>query len=96
MKISVNYYDFRQAFEGLRPNNFSSEGLRALFDYLEEYEQDCGEELELDVIALCCEYTEWEDKKEFKSCYPNIKFKDIHDYCQFIDIDGTRFITNQF
>jgi hypothetical protein len=68
MKISLDYRDFRQAFEGLRQNDFSSEGLRALFDYLEEYEQDCEEELELDAISLCCEYTEWEDKKEFKSC----------------------------
>ena len=30
---------------------------RSLFDYLEDLEQDCGEELELDVIALCCDYS---------------------------------------
>jgi hypothetical protein len=39
MKTSVNYYDFRQAFEGLRPDNFSSEGLQVLFNHLEQCEQ---------------------------------------------------------
>jgi len=29
-----------------------------LFDYLEEYEESTGEEIELDVVALCCEYYE--------------------------------------
>ena len=29
-----------------------------LFDYFEEYEKDTGEELELDVIAICCDFSE--------------------------------------
>ena len=96
MKTSVNFYNFRQAFEAIRPDNFSSDGLRALFEYLEEYEQDCGEEIELDVIAICCDFTEWENKKEFKQYHPSIKFKDIQDHTIFIDVDGTRFITTNF
>ena len=56
MKQSVNEYDFLKAFKECRPNNFSRAGLFALYDYLEQYEDDTGEEIELDVIALCCEY----------------------------------------
>ena len=41
-----------------RMDNFSREGLELLFEYLEEYEDSCGVEVELDVIALCCEYSE--------------------------------------
>ena len=59
MKETVTYYTFRDAFRAYdRLNNFTSDGLRVLFDDLEQWEKDCGEELELDVIAFCCEYTE--------------------------------------
>jgi hypothetical protein len=58
MKTTVNIYQFRNEFQSIRPNNFSYEGLGILFDYLEELENDTGEELELDVIALCCDYNE--------------------------------------
>ena len=58
MKQTVNFYTFQQAFEALRPENFSYEGLTTLFDYLEQYEQDSGTELELDVIGLCCDFAE--------------------------------------
>ena len=59
MKTTVNFSYFVDAFKKLgRDHNFTSEGLRLLFDYLEEVEQSTGEELELDVIALCCEYDE--------------------------------------
>ena len=59
MKTTVCFYTFLEAFERCdRANQFSREGLGVLFDYLEQYEEDTGEEIELDVIALCCEYCE--------------------------------------
>lgn len=64
MKTTVSRYDFERAFaDANRKENFSYEGLGLLFDYLEELEADTGQELELDVIALCCEYSEddWAD-----------------------------------
>ena len=58
MKTTVSVYDFRDAFQKCRPDNFSYEGLTVLFDYLEEYEDSTGEELELDVIGICCDFSE--------------------------------------
>jgi hypothetical protein len=59
MKTTVSRYDFERAFvDANRKENFSYEGLNALFDYLEDYEEQTGEEIELDVIALCCDYSE--------------------------------------
>lgn len=61
MKQSVNSTDFHSAFQDMgRGDEFSYNGRKALFEYLEEYEQDTGEEIELDVIALCCDYSEHE------------------------------------
>ena len=59
MKQTVNIYQFRDAFQAQRPNQFSYSALSALFDYLEELERDTGEEIELDVISLCCEWSEY-------------------------------------
>ena len=59
MKQTLNQESFVQAFEDMfRAKQFSRQGLIALFDYFEQYEQDTGEQLELDVIAICCEYSE--------------------------------------
>ena len=59
MKTTINFSAFVDAFRSMnRMGNFSHEGLEALFDYLEQYEQDGGEEIELDVIGLCCDYAE--------------------------------------
>lgn len=59
MKTTVSRYDFERAFaDAGRKDQFSYEGLKALFDYLEDYEEQTGEEIELDVIALCCDYNE--------------------------------------
>ena len=59
MKTSINKYDFRDAFQKAgRGNNFSYAALGLLFDYLEACEYSTGEEKELDVIAICCEFSE--------------------------------------
>ena len=54
-----NVYQFREAFRlAERMDQFSYEGLEVLFDYLEELSEDTGEPIELDTVALCCEYYE--------------------------------------
>jgi len=58
MKENVNFCDFTDRFNAIRPDNFSYDGLKALYEWLEQYEDDTGEEIELDVIALCCDYSE--------------------------------------
>lgn len=54
MKKTINVSDFRDAFQNCRPDNFSYDGLGRLFDYFEEIDS----EMELDVIAICCEWQE--------------------------------------
>ena len=59
MKQTINLHTFRDAFYKMgRKDQFSYEGLEILFNYLEEVAQDSGEAIELDVIALCCDYAE--------------------------------------
>lgn len=56
---TLNVYQFREAFRiAGRNDQFSYEGLECLFDYLEEYSDSIGEPFELDVIAICCDFSE--------------------------------------
>ena len=60
MKQTVTRSGFAQAFHNAnRGDNFSHAGLDALYDYLTELESDTGEEYELDVIALCGDFSEY-------------------------------------
>jgi hypothetical protein len=78
MKQTVNNTDFHSAFGYMdRLNNFTYEARNALFDYLEQLEEDTGVEYELDVIALCCEYSQdtWQNVADNY----NIDLSDIED-----------------
>jgi histidinol dehydrogenase len=96
---TVNRYAFEDAFKSYdRDTNFSYEGKKALFDYLEELEESTGEQIELDVIALCCEYTEYENLEELKKNYNNIEtMEELENNTTVIKIEGTdRFIIQQY
>jgi hypothetical protein len=56
MHIAINSaYQFQNEFKAHgRGNQFSYDGLKLLFDYLEEIDSAS----ELDVIGLCCDYSE--------------------------------------
>ena len=68
MKQQVNFSQFIDAFRDYgRHDQFTYQAKRALFDWIEEMDDDCGTESELDVVALCCEFSEIEeDDKEYQ------------------------------
>ena len=68
MKEYVNKYTFRNRFRSSDnyANQFSTKGLDALFEYIEQVEDDIGEEFEFDMIGICCDYTEYDDFEQFK------------------------------
>ena len=84
MKQTINQYDFTEAFRNIRPDNFSYQGLIALFDYFEEYEDDIGEEIELDVIAICCEFSEYDSATECTKEISNEQFENEDDALEYL------------
>ena len=65
--ITIN--DFIRAFEQMgRAKAWSIAGLTALFDHLEECE-DPNRPMELDVVGIDCEFTEYADINELKNDY---------------------------
>jgi len=69
MKKTISFYEFQNEFQDCRPDNFSYDGLKALFDYLEDFSENCDIEIELDVIAICCEFSEYETAMEAAKNY---------------------------
>lgn len=61
MYISINTASqFMDAFENMgRGDQFSYEALEALFEYYNEMD-----DYELDVIEICCDWTEYESEEE--------------------------------
>ena len=94
----INEYDFIKDFEQVRPDNFSRAGLSALYEYLEQYEEDTGEQIELDVIAICCEYAEYESLEEFQEDYGDDyqSIDEIEQVTTVIPVDDSGFIILQF
>ena len=82
MKTTVNFSDFVDGFTKLefRKDQFSYDGLKLIFDYLESFEED-GDEIEFDPVGICCIYTEY-TPHEFNSDYgANFKtLQEIEDY----------------
>lgn len=97
MKQTVTEYDFHRAFyEYDRQDQFSPKGRTALFEWLE----GCGEDVELDVIALCCEFTEYENLAEFHKNYTDTDtypdLDTIADYTAVIPVGAEGFIIMAF
>ena len=61
MKQTITLSMFRDAFQSVRPDNFSYEGLEVLFDWFIEMEESGEPEFELDVIGICCGFSEQTD-----------------------------------
>lgn len=84
MKKTITKQDFINEFENsYRKENFSYQGLEKLFDYFEQFETETGEQIELDIIAICCDFVEFENINELKKEYeiPSyLSFEKIFDY----------------
>ena len=106
MKQTINDFQFRDAFIRMdRKENFSYTGLTALYDYLTDLEDDIGEELELDVIALCCDYSEHdlEDLQREFGDYEGETWEDMEEAIQWLEdrttvipVDDDRVIVQVF
>lgn len=79
MKITLKSgYDLQEQFAAMNRDYFSIDGYDALLEYYDEIDPA----IELDVIAICCEATEYSNSSLYD-------FQDlINDYCQYYDMDN--------
>jgi len=96
MKQTIYFQQFKQAFHDYgRGNQFSYDGLKALYDMLTDFEESTGLEMELDVIELCCDYTEYKDMEELQQSYPDIEtVEDLQDETWVVEFEGGMIVRN--
>jgi hypothetical protein len=96
MKQSVSREEFVRAFDEMnRGDNFSALGRRKLFDYLTELEEDTGSEIELDVIAICCDFSE-ESLSDVLKNYSLESIDELRDNTTVIEVDDETVIYQNY
>jgi hypothetical protein len=100
MKTTIELHDFIHC--DVLKDNFSYDGRVALFEYLEQYEQDCGIELDFDPIAIRCEFTEYSNLSDVANYYEDLqeveeeeKLEWLQDRTQVIEFE-TGIILHEF
>jgi len=69
--------------------SWTYEDAGALYDYYEQYSDDTGEDVELDRVALRCEWTRADSIDEVIEDYDDIEsLEDLQDNTQVIEHDG--------
>ena len=71
-----------------RRSHFSRPALHALYEYLDEASNDMGEDIELDVVGICCEWSEYKDIEAVKEDYEIEGLSDLQDSTTVVEFDG--------
>jgi len=79
-------------------NYFSYDGLSTLYDYFDDIGYSDEPSFELDVIGICCEFTEYENLEEMLSDYPDdyASLKDIENATLVLPTESGGFVIQQF
>jgi len=95
MVKQLNFEYFRKEFYDYgRENQFSLNGLKALYDFMLEYEETTGITYKLDVIGLCTEFTEYGSIEDVKKAYGIEEWEDLSNYTLYQVFDDGVIIQN--
>ena len=84
---TINEYEFTQDLLNDEYANWSYDGTKALFDYLTELEEDTGEQIEFNRVALRCDFSEYDNLEDILSQYDGINtLEDLQDNTIVIEI----------
>jgi len=88
MYTRVSEHEFVNAFDAMgREDNFSRKGRKVLFEHMEALEEELGEEIEFDPIAICCDFSEFETMKEVLDNYGLDCVTELYDNTEVIEFD---------
>jgi len=71
-----------------RRSHFSRPALHALYEFLDEASNGLGEDIELDVVGLCCEWAEYKDMEAVKEDYEIKNLSDLQDQTTVVEFGG--------
>lgn len=74
----ITFSQFYDSFNGDRKDSFSYYGSKALYDYLVDLYSDADQPYKLDVVELCCTYSEYDSLEDFNRDY-NREYENVDD-----------------
>ncbi len=100
MKKTVSEISFIEEFKLCgREEQFTRSGLSCLYEYLNSFEEDTGEEIEFDVVAICCDFCEYGSEQELLESFSG-DYSSIEEYEQdgnlVIRVPGGGFIISNY
>jgi len=105
MKTIITSHSFIESFRLCgRQDQFTRPALEALFQYLEQVEEDTDTEITLDPIAICCEWAEYSSIMEaandngFRGVAGDSEahaLDYLHEHTQVIKFDGGIVVFNR-
>lgn len=69
MKETINKYEIADRLSQDRNSSFTYSGAMALAEYLEDLEEDLGEELEFCKVAIRCDFSQYESLIDWATDY---------------------------
>ncbi len=98
MKATIYESDFTH--NPMLEDNFTYLARVALFEHLEQLEEDLGEQWDFDPIAIRCDFTEYKNIQDFWQAYDRYTYQcmsDIEDETTVIYVDNSEsFIIQNF
>ena len=94
---TLNENQFIDEFEqsGTYADNFTYEGFKALFNFLDDVHHN--DSIELDIIELCCEFEEYESFDELISSYDEFTtLEEIENQTVVLETDSGGYVIQQF
>ena len=94
---TVTKHTFIDAFKlsAERKEDFSYEALEQLFQYYDDLAEDTGSNVEFDMIGICCEWSEYDSRKELEEAY-DMPLEELHDNTTVIRVPGSRYLVLEF
>ena len=96
MKIELSTYEAADILLKDEYANWSRGAAHALVEYFESLEEDCGESIELDSVAIRCDFSEYRSLSEWARNHSCVSLFDtdehirkyIQDHGQLIEFEG--------
>ena len=84
---TISKYEFTECLLNDDYANWSYSGASALFEYLTELEEDTGEQIKFDRVAIRCDFSEYNNLEDILSLYDGIDtLEDLQDNTTVIEI----------
>jgi hypothetical protein len=91
--------ELRHEFQSFgRGEQFSRQGFDALYEYLSDLSEDIGRDIQLDVIALCCEWSEYDSIEKACDQYSDDiqTLDDLNDHTLLLFLDNGGLMVRDF